>query len=104
MEKLGEQCFFYSEKTDKFYKVVDIKGDYISLFGFVVQECELKLFTTTIVAIDPDNSKEYKRVEVYEKIPIGRKRRMTYNLLKQIYNLNVLITLTMSDKYCYKDI
>ena len=87
MEQLGENQFFYSEKTDRYYKVVDIKnGSPLHFFNFVIQECELQLFTITQVAIDPDNSKEYKYVEVYEKKPFGRKKQMHYtfkNILEQ---------------------
>ena len=107
MDKLGDKQFFYSEKTDTFYKVVDIKGDFVSLFGFVVQECYLELFTTTQVGIDPENTKEYKYVEVYQIIPFGRKRQMSYKLFQQLitYNdFNQPIVLEMSDKWLYKDV
>ena len=107
MEELGEHCFFNNKQTDTFYKIVGIKDNTYNFCNFIVQECYLELFTTTIVAIDPDNTKEYKYVEVYEKKPFGRKRQMTYNLFKQIITYNDFsqpIILTMSDKYCYKDI
>ena len=106
MDKLEDKQYFYSEKTDKHYKVVDIKDDDVSLFGFVVQECELELFTVTQLATDPDNSKQYKYIEVYEKKPFGRKRQMHYKLFQQIIpykDFNQPIVLEMSDKFLYKD-
>ena len=106
MEQLGENQYFYSEKTNKHYKVVDIKGDYISLFGFVIQECEPELFTTTQVSTDPD-TKDYKYVEVYILTPFGRKRQMHYKLFQQIISYDDFskpIVLTMSDKFLYKDV
>ena len=84
MEQLGENQFFYSEKTDRYYKVVNIKNGSLLINNFVIQECKLELFTITQVAIDPDNSKEYKHVAVYEKKPFGRKKQMHYKLFKQL--------------------
>ena len=112
MEELGEHCFFNNKQTDTFYKIVGIKDNTYNFCNFIVQECYLELFTTTIVAIDPDNTKQYKYVEVYEKKPFGRKKQMNYKLFKEIfpncngsdYRLGQPFTLHLSDKYCYKDI
>ena len=107
MEELGENQYFYSEKTNTYYKVVDLKSSGSCILDYVIQECTIELFTVTQVAIAPDNTKQYKYVEVYEIKPFGRKRKMYYKLLKQLISCDDLskpIILRMSDKWVYKDI
>lgn len=117
MEFLEDKNYFYNDNTNKHYKITNIK-DAHDVFTYKIQECELKLLTVSVVAIDPEHTKEYKRVEVYEKIPFGRKRQMSMSLfMKLFYNYREYedpeeycysrftpITITLSDKYCYKDI
>ena len=107
MEELGEIFFFNGKQTDKIYKVVGIYDNSYNFCNFTVQECYLELLTVTQVAIDPDNSKEYKYVEVYEKKPFGRKKQMHYKLFHQLITHNDFsqpIMLKMTDQFCYKDI
>ena len=103
MEQLGEHKFFYSKNTDKHYEVVDVGDRAYCILDFVIRECKLELFTVTQVAIDPDNSKEYKYVEVYIKTPIGRKRRISLSLANKLFSRkNGSFLLDMYDKFLYK--
>lgn len=109
MEELGECCFFYSENTHAFYKVINIKNTN-DIRNFIIQECELKLIDKTLSVLD-ENKKLTKIVETYEKVPYGRKKQMNWNLYKKLflnedYNIfedyrGAIKTLVMSDKYCF---
>jgi hypothetical protein len=111
MEKLSEYCFYYDNTNDKHYKVVSIEhcnkfGNY-DINTLKIKECKLILFDTIIVAKDPENSKEYERVEVYEKIPIGRKKVFPYHLYKKLDTSGYIFDckdLILYDKYWYKTI
>ena len=95
--------YFYSTKTDTYYEFCEIEKD--TNKNYTIRKCELKYVDTQIEAIDPENSKEYKYVEVYEKVPISKKYKLSYKkMIELLDNDENIITLELSDKYCYKDV
>ncbi len=49
LDDLGEECFIFSDRTDKFYKIVGIRGTYRGFYTHeLIQECELKLIGKTL--------------------------------------------------------
>lgn len=106
MDQLGEHCFFYSNNTNTYYKIV--KYDKKDFTTCVVQKCELELIDKTLSVLD-ENKKLTKIVETYEKVPYGRKMQMNFKLytkllLKDKYDIFEDKIITLSDKYCYRDI
>jgi len=95
--------YFYSNKTDAHYQFCEIEK--YTDKNYTVRKCELKHIETHMQATDPENSKDYKYIEVCEKVPVSKKFKLSYKkMIELLDNDENIITLELSDKYCYKDV
>lgn len=108
---MEEYCYYYDITNDKHYQVIEFpiadSDGKANIKGLKIKECRLVLFDTIIVAKDPENSKEYERVEVYEKIAIGRAKvfpNCMYKRMTTTHGINACRDLILYDKYWYKTI
>jgi len=77
--------YFYSTKTDTYYEFCEIEKD--TKKNYTIRKCELKY------------------VEVYEKVSISKTFKLSYKkMIELLDNDENIITLELSDKYCYKDV